>query len=173
MHVRQSDGSLQQIPFEVPQTPEFYMGSGGLYSTASDYLKFQQLFLHEGRFNDTQILKPESVRLMMQNQIGDITVNCLKTAIPTSTRDLDFLPGSKWSLGFMISSQRIPNRLSSGSLSWAGLGNTYFWIDPVRGVVVILLMQLFPFADQTSKNILENFETALYAALKDMSPNSK
>jgi CubicO group peptidase (beta-lactamase class C family) len=68
MHTRQADGSFQPIEFGLPQEPEFFMGGGGLYSTAPDYLRFCQVFLHKGRFNGAQILKPETVAMMSQNQ---------------------------------------------------------------------------------------------------------
>src|SRR5262249_53851217 len=72
MHARQPDGSLQAMPFELHQEPEFYMGGGGLYGTAADYLRFQQMFLHQGRFNGAQVLEPATVRSMAENHIGDL-----------------------------------------------------------------------------------------------------
>ena len=81
MHARGADGTLAPIPFEIPQEPEFEMGGGGLYSTAADYLAFAQLFLNEGRAaGGAQVLKPETVRLMAQNAIGDLNVRLLRTA---------------------------------------------------------------------------------------------
>jgi methyl acetate hydrolase len=66
---------------------------GGLYSTGPDYLRFCQVFLHEGRFDGAQILKPETVAMMAQNQIGDIEVGLLKTVQPASSNDAEFFPG--------------------------------------------------------------------------------
>lgn len=57
MHARGDDGALAPISFEIPQEPEFEMGGGGLYGTASDYLAFTQLFLNDGRAaNGQQVL---------------------------------------------------------------------------------------------------------------------
>ncbi len=167
MHVRGPDGSLAQIPFELPQEPEFEMGGGGLYGTAADYLAFAQLFLNEGRAGGRQVLKPETIRLMTQNAIGDLDVQLLKTAVPDYSNDAEFFPGmvKKWGLGFMISTAPVSGGRSAGSLAWAGLGNTYFWIDPARGVAGVILMQLIPFADAKSLAVFDNFEKALYAAL--------
>jgi methyl acetate hydrolase len=167
MHARQPDGSLQEMPFELPQEPEFHMGGGGLYGTAGDYLKFQQVFLHEGRFNGAQVLKPETVRSMAQNHIGDLNVRLLETAMPPYSNDAEFFPGmiKKWGLGFMITTETVPGRRGAGSLAWAGLGNTYFWIDPDEGVAGVILTQLIPFADPKALALLEQFETAVYAAL--------
>ncbi len=167
MHARQPDGSLQEMPFELPQEPEFHMGGGGLYGTAGDYLKFAQVFLHEGRFNGAQVLKSETVRSMSQNHIGDLHVRLLETAMPPYSNDAEFFPGmvKKWGLGFMINTESVPGGRGAGSLTWAGLGNTYFWIDPDEGVAGVILTQLIPFADPKVLAVFEQFETAVYAAL--------
>jgi CubicO group peptidase (beta-lactamase class C family) len=167
MHARGEDGALGPIPFEIPQEPEFQMGGGGLYGTAADYLAFEQLFLNEGRTDGRQVLRPETVQLMSQNAIGDLTVRLLKTAVPAYSNDAEFFPGmvKKWGLGFMISTETVPGGRSAGSLAWAGLGNTYFWIDPAKGIAGVILMQLFPFADSNALALLDGFEKAVYAAL--------
>ncbi len=172
MHARAEDGSLAPIPFEMVQEPEFEMGGGGLYSTAADYLAFARLFLNDGRSADgAQVLKPETVRLMAQNAIGDLNVQALKTALPASSNDAEFFPGmvKKWGLGFMISTEAVPGGRNAGSLAWAGLGNTYFWIDPAKGVAGVILMQLLPFADAKALAVFDRFEKAVYAALDGVS----
>ena len=168
MHARGESGALAPIEFEIPQEPEFEMGGGGLYSTAADYLAFARLFLDEGRAADgRQVLKPETVRLMLQNAIGDLNVRLLKSAAPAYSNDAEFFPGmvKKWGLGFMISTAQVPGGRSAGSLAWAGLGNTYFWIDPIKGVAGVILMQLLPFADAKALAAFDGFERAVYAAL--------
>jgi CubicO group peptidase (beta-lactamase class C family) len=167
MHARNDNGTLAPIEFEVPQEPEFQMGGGGLYGTASDYLAFQRVFLNEGRTDGRSILKPETVRVMAANAIGDLNVRMLKTALPAYSRDAEFFPRmvKKWGLGFMISTEPVPGGRSAGSLAWAGLGNTYFWIDPARGVAGVILMQLLPFADSKALGLLDSFEKEVYAAL--------
>jgi CubicO group peptidase (beta-lactamase class C family) len=166
MHTRQP-GGLEPMPFELPQEPEFEMGGGGLYGTAADYLAFQQMFLNGGRANGAQVLKPETVALMAQNQMGDINVRLLKTAMPPYSNDAEFFPGmvKKWGAGFMISTERVPGGRSAGSLTWAGLGNTYFWIDPAKRLAGVILMQLIPFADGKSLDAYGKFERALYASV--------
>jgi methyl acetate hydrolase len=166
MHVRNPDGSLAAIAFEIPQQPEFFMGGGGLYSTGQDYLKFLQMLLHDGRFDGAQILRSETVAEMNRNHIGDLTVGVLKTAIPTSSNDAEFFPGmvKKWGLGYMISTEDAHTGRSGGSLAWAGLGNTYFWIDPAKRVTGVILTQILPFADAKVLSLFEQFETAMYAA---------
>jgi len=167
MHARGADGTLAPIEFEIPQEPEFEMGGGGLYGTAADYLAFQRVFLNQGRADGGRVLKPETVALMAQNAIGDLNVRLLQTAVPGSSNDAEFFPGTvkRWGLGFMISTEQVPGGRSAGALAWAGLGNTYFWIDPAAGVAGVTLMQLLPFADAKALALLGAFERAVYAAL--------
>ena len=168
MHARGADGTLAEIEFELPQPPEFEMGGGGLYGTAADYLAFQRIFLNDGRANGKQVLKPETVRLMCENAIGEIDVRRLSTTNPAYSQDAEFFPGmrKKWGLGFMLTTTPAPGGLSAGSLVWAGLGNTYFWIDPAAGVAGVILMQLLPFADPTALSLLDRFQNGVYAALQ-------
>ena len=163
MHARGEDGALAPIEFEIPQEPEFEMGGGGLYGTAADYLAFERVFLNDGR----PVLQPETAALMARNAIGELDVPPLKTAIPAYSHDAEFFPGmvKKWSLGFMISTESVPGGRGAGSLAWAGLANTYFWIDPANGVAAVILMQLIPFGDPKALAVVGDFEKALYTAL--------
>src|SRR5215470_15723281 len=167
MHARSPDGTLAPIEFEVPQEPEFQMGGGGLYGTASDYLAFERIFLNGGRVDGRSVLKPETVRLMAANAIGDLNIQALKTVAPNLSNDAEFFPGmvKKWGLGFMISTRSVPGGRSAGSLAWAGLGNTYFWIDLDRGIAGVILMQLLPFADPKALALFDQFEKAIYASV--------
>ena len=167
MHARGDDGRLTAIEFELPQEPEFEMGGGGLYGTAADYLALERVFLNEGRADGRQVLRTETVRLMAENAMGELNVRLLKTAIPAYSHDAEFFPGmvKKWGLGFMISTEPVPGGRRAGALCWAGLGNTYFWIDREAGIAGVILMQLLPFADPKALALLEKFEKALYIGL--------
>ena len=164
MHSRGDDGSLKPIDFEMPQEPEFFMGGGGLYSTGPDYLKFVRMFLNRGSLDGKTVLRPETVAMMGQNQIGDTNVVVLKSVIPGSSRDAEFFPGmvKKWGLGFMISTEAATTGRSAGSLAWAGLANTYFWIDPSKNIAGVILMQFLPFADPQALQTFAEFESRLY-----------
>lgn len=167
MHMRGEDGTLAAIPFELEQNPEFHMGGGGLYSTAADYIKFCQMILNKGKGNGNQILKPETVATMGQNHIGELNVGNMTTAKPMYTNDVDLCPGmdKKWGLSFLINSAKTPEGRSAGSLAWAGLANTYYWIDPSRDVCGVILTQLLPFADKHSLGAFAAFERGIYAGL--------
>jgi methyl acetate hydrolase len=166
MHARTPEG-LAPIPFELEQNPEFHMGGGGLYGTAADYIKFTQMILNKGKGNGNQVLKAETVALMGQNHIGALEVNKLTTAAPIYTNDVDLYPGmvKKWGLSFLINTAKTPEGRSPNSLAWAGLANTYFWIDPARNVSGVILMQLLPFADGKCLEAFAGFERGIYAGL--------
>jgi len=167
MHQRNEDGSLARIPFELEQDPEFHMGGGGLYGTAGDYIKFTQMILNKGRGNGNQVLKPETVAMMGQNHIGELNMTKMTSAVAFATNDVDLYPDmvKKWGLSFLINTAKTPEGRSPGSLFWGGLANTYFWIDPVRDVTGVILMQLLPFADKKCLEAFAGFESGVYAGL--------
>ena len=170
MHARQPDGSLVPMPFEMPQEPEFHMGGGGLYSTAHDYIRFIRMILNKGTLDGNRVLKPETVATMAQNHIGELNMTKMHAAIPQVTNDVDLYPeqDKKWGLSFMINTQRTAEGRSAGSLAWAGLANTYYWIDPTRSVGGVILTQLFPFADKKVLELFGGFERAIYDKLDGM-----
>jgi methyl acetate hydrolase len=167
MFNRQSDGSLVPMEFEMPQRPEFFMGGGALFSTPRNYMAFLQMLLRDGTFNGAQVLKPETVALMRQNHIGDLNVVTLKTVHPESSNDANLFPGmpQKWGLSFDINTDPGPAGRSAGSIAWAGLFNTYFWLDPTKRVTGTIMTQLLPFADAQVLKLFAQFENGLYAAV--------
>jgi len=167
MHARGEDGLLAPMPFELEQDPEFHMGGGGLYGTAGDYIKFCQMILNKGKGNGNQVLKPETVATMSQNHMGELNMPKMISAAPPYTNDVDLYPdmAKKWGLSFMINTAKTPEGRSAGSLAWAGLANTYYWIDPSRDVTGVILMQLLPFADTKCLEAFAGFERGVYAAL--------
>ncbi|HYW25339.1 MAG TPA: serine hydrolase domain-containing protein [Terriglobales bacterium] len=164
MHARNADGTLQAIEFEVPQEPEFYMGGGGLYGTGPDYLAFLRMLDGGGDLDGVRVLTPETVADMMRNHIGDLEVVELKTAIPASSNDAEFFPGmvKRWGLGFMINTEGASTGRAAHSMAWAGLANTYYWLDPSRHLAGVLLTQVLPFADEQVLRLFDRFETAVY-----------
>jgi CubicO group peptidase (beta-lactamase class C family) len=166
VYSRQPDG-LSPLSFEFSQSPEFFMGGGGLFSTVQDYMALLQMLLHKGRLHGVRILQPETVALMGENHIGALAVPVLRTAQPDYSCDVDFFPGmeTKWGLSFAINTQAGPAGRSAGSLSWAGLMNCYFWIDPERRLTATVFAQLLPFYDTAMVAVYADFERELHAAL--------
>ena len=171
VHARKPGGALEPIEFGVPQDPEFFMGGGGLYGTARDYVSFLQMLLHGGKGNGNQVLRPETVAAMANNHIGAINVpGVWKTTAPDASLDVDLakmFPGQdlKWGLSFLINTRQGPAGRSAGSLSWAGLANTYFWLDPPRQVAGVILTQSLPFVDPKATALYDQFEAGVYKAL--------
>ncbi len=167
VHVRGEDGAWAQMEFQVEQNPEFEMGGGGLYSTVGDYLKFIRMILNKGAANGNRVLKAETVEAMSANNIGDTRVARLNTVMPPYSNDAEFFPGMEktWGLTFMVNNEQAPTGRSAGSLAWAGLANSYFWIDPAKGIGGAYMTQLLPFADEKSLPLFLDFETAVYRSL--------
>lgn len=165
VHARQADGTL--TPLDVPpppENPEFFPGGGGLFSTAHDYLIFLQALMHGGIWQGNRVLRPETVALMGQNHMGALDVLPMRTSNPRMSNHVELFPGmvKKWGLSFLINTEDSPGRRSAGSLAWAGLNNTYYWLDPARRVAGVVMTQILPFADQPVLDLLDRFEAAVY-----------
>ena len=169
LHQRQEDGGMvAQHRTELPPAPDWDRGGGGLYSTALDYAKFMRMWLGDG----AGVLKPETVRMAVQNGLGDIKVKMLPGVMPHLSNDAEFFPGmpKSWALSFMINDEDAPTGRPAGSLAWAGLGNLYFWIDRKTGVAGFWATQILPFVDPASLDGFYAFETAVYGQAAGSTP---
>jgi methyl acetate hydrolase len=139
------------------------IGGGGLASTADDYGRFVRMLLNGGALDGARVLKAETVALMGQNHIGAVSVPAHKSALPRSA-DFTFIADNrdKWGLGFLITTDQVPGKRSPGSLSWGGINNSYFWVDPVSGVAGVIMMQYLPFADAKALAVYDAFERGTY-----------
>src|SRR5258708_15572351 len=146
----QPDGAWKQNPREMPAPPKVFGGGGGLYSTAVDYIHFTQMILGRGTRRQVRILKPETVAQMSVNQIGKLGAGKLMTFRPERSSEVDLHPGNvdKWGLGFLINPTAYDGGRSSGSLAWAGIDNTFYWIDPRKNLCAVIMMQFLPFVDE-------------------------
>jgi len=167
VHGRQPDGRLVATSMELPDDAEFHMGGGGLYGTAGDYLSFAQMIMQGGSYRGVRVLQPETVAMMSRNQIGELDVMPLRSSMAALTRDAEFFPGMpcKWGLGFLINTQPSPEGRAANSLAWAGLANTYYWVDPVQRVCGVFLAQVLPFFDERAVQAFRRFEAAAYDTL--------
>lgn len=165
-HQRGPDGKLAEVAWAGQPQPVREFGGGGLYSTVGDYLQFVRMVLNGGRGSGRQVLKPETVALMGKNAMGDTRVVMIKTTNPARSEDAEFFPGlpKSWGLTFMINEQTAPTGRSAGSLAWAGLFNTFFWIDPSKGIGGVFMAQTLPFVDPRTLQAFYDFETATYQA---------
>jgi CubicO group peptidase (beta-lactamase class C family) len=166
MHARTEDG-LTPIPFELPEDQEMAWAGGGLYSTVVDYLKFVRMLLGRGTLGGERLLKSETVATMAVNHIGELEAGGWRTVDPAVSNDVEFYPGmpNHWGLSFLINTGLTPEGRSPGSLAWAGLANTYFWIDLARSVGGVFATQVLPFFDQPSVDVFRNLERTTYSSL--------
>jgi CubicO group peptidase (beta-lactamase class C family) len=158
---------LTPQPFEESIDREFLDGSGGLSSTAGDYLTFLQMLLQGGSFKAACILKPQTVALMGENHIGGLQVGVLRTTRPLMTNDVDLFPGQtmRWGLGYMLTPDGCPCGRGAGGINWAGIFNTSYWLDPVKRVAGVIMTQILPFAGPTTLAAYGGFERGVYSAI--------
>jgi methyl acetate hydrolase len=164
LNQRQADGSLAREPNQPPASGFTPVGGGGLSSTAADYMRFLRMLLNGGEVDGVRVLSAESVAAMAENQIGGLGVPVVRTALPILSNDFSFIADGrdKWGLGFLITADAVPGKRSAGSLSWAGINNTYFWLDQSRGIAGVILMQFLPFADRQALALYDAFERGVY-----------
>jgi len=161
------DGKIVLQSPQPPLTVATPIGGGGLTATADDYGRFVRMLLNGGSLDGVRVLKSETVALMGQNAIGSVSVPALKAAMPRSA-DFTFINDGKdkWGLGFLITVDHVPGKRSAGSLSWGGINNTYYWIDPSRGIAGVIMMQYLPFADAKALGVYDAFERAVYRSVE-------
>ena len=160
-------GKLTESPNEAKQESPV-RGDGGLYSTARDYGRFVRMLLNGGTLDGARILSPQTVRLMGENHIGALHIQTQPDANPARTRPFPIGAGrDKFGLGFQITAAdaRFAKYRSPGSLSWGGINNTHFWIDPKRQIGGIVLMQVLPFYDEACLAVLRGIEEQVYRHL--------
>ena len=152
---RQPDDSLREDPFVLPPTPTSFNGGGGLYSTPADYVKFMQMILRRGA----------TVKSMLRNQTGSLSAGKMKSARAEVSSDVDFHVGAvdSFTYGFLMNPRAYSKGRSAGSLAWAGIQNTFYWIDPSKKLCATIMMQYYPFCDREAMGLLREFEAAVYA----------
>ena len=145
--------------------PSFYIGGGGLYSTATDYIRFLAAFLRRGAYEGGSILSPSTVKLMSTSHTGDMQVGRWQSKSPDACLDIDLYPSGHngFGLGFFIHGAPVEGGRSSGSLFWAGIQNTFFWIDQTRDICGVFMSQSLPLGDPRVFKAFADFETAVYS----------
>ena len=163
LHLRKADCKLHPQDLGPNTPPKLHRGGGGLNTTAGDYMAFMLELLNGGG----RLLKPETMPLVTDNQMGDIRVTPMKTVQPALSYDAEFFPGvpKTWTAAFLTNLEDAPTGRSAGSLALAGLTNCYQWLDPKKGVAGIVLAQHNPFADPAVLDLLYGLERHVYAQI--------
>ena len=136
--------------YQHPGATSYFSGGAGLVSSADDYVRFLRMLLNRGELEGMRLLRSETVDLMTRNQIGDLTI-------------LFTIHGDKFGYGFGVHSKKSERMGASiGTYSWGGIFHTYFWVDPKREVIGVVMTQLYPFSHLT---LWGDFQQAAYDAL--------
>ena len=163
-----AEDGFAPFPIEIGggDAAEFLSGGGGLYSTAPDYMRFMQMILGKGTLGGARVLSEENVAAMSTNQIGGLRAGKMESFVPVLANAFDPFPDmhSQWGLGFLINPEAGPNGRAAGSLTWAGIANCYYWIDPVNDLAGMALMQFLPFGDERALGVLAAVEQSAYRA---------
>lgn len=171
IHARGADGSLTPMDdFALPDNPEVDMGGHGLYGTVPEYMKFIRMWLNDGNGPNGRVLKPETVEWAVQGAlVPPQKVTMLPGVIPSLSNDAEFFPGvgKDWSYTFMVNTEEAPTGRPAGAIGWAGLANSFYWIDRAAGVGGYWATQILPFGDPTSFGGFLDFETAVYDAIRN------
>lgn len=166
IHARTADGGLSPMDgFELPDNPEVDMGGHGLYATIPEYMKFIRMWLNDGDGPYGRVLKPETVAWAVRNGLREHQkVGMLPGVIASLSNDAEFFPGLKksWSYTFMVNDEEAPTGRPAGAIGWAGLANSFYWIDRQNGVGGYWATQILPFGDPVSFGGYLDFETAVY-----------
>ena len=165
MVIRGEDGRFAPFNLAPPSRPEVYGMGHALYSTAPDYLRFLRMILKKGVLDGNRVLAKASVAVMQADQMQGLLFQKMMSAVPLITADFDPFPGTRvtHSFGFLRNEADIPGRRAAGSLGWAGICNTHYWIDPARDVAAVFMTQSLPFAEGRVMRAFENFEREVYA----------
>ena len=164
VHVRGADGALNPSPLYIGGG-EFDGGGGGGTSTAPDYARFVRMLLNGGELDGSRVLKAETVAEMGRDHVAPLRAGYMGTAMPDIAQPYDTFPDQHtgWGLGFLINPEPGPNGRSPGSLAWAGIFNSYYWIDPTSGVGGVFVSQLSPFGDPGALDCFAALERMAYA----------
>lgn len=157
---RQDDGTLVPSLYDLPLNPEWDAAGHGSYGTIQDYGRFVTAWLNDG----AGVLKPATAQMALRNHIGSIVLpEMMKSAVPDLSNDVPGLPvPQNWGLGFHLTQADLPGMRSRGTGDWAGLFNSFYWIDRSKGVGGVLMTQVLPFFDMPVIETLMGFEMAVY-----------
>ena len=159
-------GKLEPVPprpdFGVAGHPP--LGNGGLYSTVPDYARFCQMLLNNGTYKGHRILSDEAMKFLTTPQTGDIP-----TGFFQNDRTGNYGKNYGWGIGTCI--LKAPHEgaaevLSPGSFGHGGAWGTQAWVDPVKGVAYVLMVQRSNFPNSDASDVRRAFQKAASKALE-------
>jgi CubicO group peptidase (beta-lactamase class C family) len=167
-HRRDANGNLVETP-NGNDIRSNVSGDGGLHSTAEDYARFIRFILNDGvTAEGERLLSRRMVAELGRNQLGNVRVAPQDEPNPALALAFPLGAGRDgFGLGFQVTGQHDdPNMRAPDSMSWAGIFNTEFWIDPENDIGAVLLLQYLPFYDPAAIELLQGFEARVYSELR-------
>ena len=164
VHVRTPDGEWAVQPVWL-NAGDFDMGGGGLTSTAPDYGRFLRMVLNDGGLDGARILAPETLAEMRRNQVGTLRAGYMGSALPELAPPFDWFPDQHtgWGLSWLLNPEPTAEGRSPGSLAWAGIFNSFYWIDPAANVAGLFVAQVSPFGHPGALSAYAALERMAYA----------
>lgn len=159
VHARLPVGGFTPVPMHLGGG-EFDGGGGGLSGPAEDYACFLRMLLNDG----AGVLPPDMMPLVFTNQVGAIRAGQMGSTMANLASPFDLFPDQHcgWSLAGLINPEPGPHGRSAGSLAWAGIFNSYYWVDPASGLAGLFVAQLLPFADPGALSAFAALERMAY-----------
>lgn len=164
VHIHDERGALKVQPAFLGGG-EYHNAGGGLIGTAPDYARFVRMILRGGELDGQRLIGPEMLAEMSRNQISGLRAGYMGSTMPDFAPPFDGFPDQHtgWTLGFLTNPEPGPNGRSAGSLNWAGIFNSFYWIDPAKGVGGVFMSQLSPFGDEGALACFGALERMAYA----------
>jgi CubicO group peptidase (beta-lactamase class C family) len=141
---------ITQLKYPLTDHSRTPMPAGGYFSTAEDVARFCQMLLNGGTYKGKRVLSEKAVQAMTTVQSGEAQNN---------NRIANYGLG----LNITVQSQGKPDELSVGSFAHGGAYKTGMWVDPKRGLVMVLMVHHSTFAGNDGNKINPTF---LKAALQ-------
>ncbi len=163
--MRAADGTLQPTELDLPPEPEWDAGGHGSYGTARDYARFIRAWLNDGELDGRRVLKASTVAAAFEDHIEGIPLpELMRSCVPELSNDVPALPVPQgWGLGFHLVKVDVPGMRSAFTGDWAGIFNTYYWIDRGANVGAVFMTQVLPFYDAKVVEALLAFEVGVYS----------
>jgi methyl acetate hydrolase len=170
--LRAPDGQLVPLEMDLAVDPDWASAGSGSYGTIGDYGRFIRAMLGDGELDGERVLAAETVALAFSDHLRGVPLPAImKSADPVLANDVPALPLPQgWGLGFQLLEVDIPGGRTRGSGAWAGLCNSYYWIDRAAGVGGAIMTQVLPFFDVRIVQTLLGFEAAVYSQVGSALP---
>ena len=170
---KQPNGDLVPGGFQPVEHPEIYHMGHALYGSPADYMSFLRLVLNRGEVDGRRLVGREAMQLMFEDQLDGVQLPSpvLTSFVPAACCDVEPHAGTKLThtAAFFRNEDSRPGMRSPGSLTWGGVLNTHYWIDPVQGIASVFMTQMTPFCDPELIGRFEDFERIVYRDLVERS----